>query len=367
MCLLFSFRNPDHERRVREILGEELAELADDISISSDVLRLHREYERTSTTVLNAYLTPKMRGYFQRLHRDVQASAGAGQLQVMQSTGGLVRPERAARLPILTLLSGPAGGAIAAAELGKLVGAPGLLALDMGGTSTDVTAIVSGEPDTRIDFDIGGYAVSYPTIDIHTIGAGGGSIARVDDFGRLTVGPASAGSDPGPACYGKGGTEPTVTDAQLVLGLYDKTLRLGDEIDLDPDLAWQAVEDGVAKPLGLGIAEAAGGIVRLVDTNIVHALRAVSVERGRDPRRLRAHPLWWGRACSCGCRRPPAWDHTRSRSTHSRMQLSPRHPQHRRPSRSGRGVSCPTARCRDRWPDQAGRSARRRCELRARG
>ena len=124
VCLLFSFRNPDHERRVREILGEELPELADDISISSDVLRLHREYERTSTTVLNAYLTPLMRGYFQRLHRDVQASAGADQLQVMQSTGGLVRPERAARLPILTLLSGPAGGAIAAAELGKLVGAP---------------------------------------------------------------------------------------------------------------------------------------------------------------------------------------------------------------------------------------------------
>ena len=284
VCLLFSFRNPQHEQRIREILHEELPELADDVSISSDVLRLHREFERTSTTVLNAYLTPRMRGYLGALQRDVESSIGASRLQVMQSTGGLVRPARAAELPVLTLLSGPAGGAIGSARLGRLVDTPNLLALDMGGTSTDVTGIVGGAPDTRMDFTIGGYAVAYPTIDVHTIGAGGGSIARVDGFGRLGVGPASAGSDPGPACYGRGGTEPTVTDAQLVLGIYDPALILGGEIEPDRDLALAAVEARVAAPLGLDTVQAAAGIVRLVDTSIVHALRAVSVERGRDPR-----------------------------------------------------------------------------------
>ena len=154
-----------------------------------------------------------------------------------------------------------------------------------------MTGILDGAPDTRVDFDVGGYAAAYPTIDIHTIGAGGGSIASVDDFGRLTVGPASAGSDPGPACYGKGGTDATVTDAHLVLGLYDKTLRLGGEIDLDPASAEAAVARSVAKPLGLGVVEAAAGIVRLVDTHIVLALRAVSVERGRDPRRFALVPF----------------------------------------------------------------------------
>ena len=237
----------------------------------------------------------------------------------------------------------------------------------MGGTSTDVTAIVSGEPDTRIDFDIGGYAVSYPTIDIHTIGAGGGSIARVDDFGRLTVGPASAGSDPGPACYGKGGTEPTVTDAQLVLGLYDKTLRLGDEIDLDPDLAWQAVEDGVAKPLGLGVAEAAAGIVRLVDTNIVLALRAVSVERGRDPRDFALAPFGGAGpahgvavARQLGITRVLVPPIPGCNSALGILNTDVRH----------EVVEAFPARLHDvecRRSDQAGRSARRRCELRARG
>ncbi len=284
VCLLFSFRNPRHEQRVREILSEELPELAGDISLSSDVLRLHREFERTSTTVLNAYLTPLMRTYLRGLQRDIESSIGAARLRVMQSTGGLVRPERAAELPILTLLSGPAGGAIGSAGLGRLVDTPNLLALDMGGTSTDVTGVLGGVPDTRVDFSIGGYAVACPTIDVHTIGAGGGSIARVDEFGRLSVGPGSAGSDPGPACYGRGGAEPTLTDAQLVLGIYDPAFSLGGEIVPDRALAREAVETRVAAPLGLDVMEAAAGIVRLVDTHIVHALRAVSVERGRDPR-----------------------------------------------------------------------------------
>ena len=284
VCYLFAFRNGDHERRTREILRQELPELAGDISLSSEVLPLHREYERTSTTVVNAYLTPLVRAYFERVSEQLRRVGQARQLQVMQSSGGLVRPERAASLPILTLMSGPAGGAIAAAFLGRQLGEPRLLTLDMGGTSCDVTGVVDATPDTRVDFEIGGYAVSYPTIDIHTIGAGGGSIARVDRFGRLSVGPASAGSNPGPVCYGLGGEEPTVTDANVVLGLYDAELPLGGEIHPDPDLAAGAIERQVARPLGLGVLEAAAGIVRLVDASMMHALRTVSVERGRDPR-----------------------------------------------------------------------------------
>ncbi len=281
---LFSFMNPDHELRTREILREELPDLRDDITISSEALPLHREYERTSTTVMNAYLTPLVRSYFSRLRTELQESKLYAWLQMMQSNGGLVRPERAAAFPILTLLSGPAGGVMASAYLGQLLGEAQLLTLDMGGTSCDVAGITDGEPDTRLDFEIGGYAVSYPTLDIHTVGAGGGSIAKVDDFGRMSVGPDSAGSDPGPACYGRGGDLPTVTDANLLLGVYDPDFQLGGEIYPDIDLAARAIERHVGKPLGISVTEAAVGIVRLVNANMMHALRTVSIERGRDPR-----------------------------------------------------------------------------------
>ena len=203
---------------------------------------------------------------------------------MMQSNGGLVRTERAAKFPILTLLSGPAGGAMAAGYLGQLLGERHLLTLDMGGTSCDVTGVIDNHPDTRIDFEIGGYAVSYPTIDIQTVGAGGGSIARVDEVGRLSVGPASAGSDPGPACYGRGGELPTVTDAILVLGVYEAEHCLGGEIYPDFELASRAIERHVAVPLGLSLIDAAAGIIRLVNANMMNAVRSVSVERGRDPR-----------------------------------------------------------------------------------
>ncbi len=284
VCYLFSFMSPHHELRTREILREELPGLADDITISSEALPLHREYERTSTTVMNAYLTPLVREYFHRLRSELHESKLFAWLQMMQSNGGLVRPERAASFPILTLLSGPAGGVMASAYLGELVGETHLLTLDMGGTSCDVAGVTNGEPDTRLDFEIGGYAVSYPTLDIHTVGAGGGSIAQVDSFGRISVGPESAGSDPGPACYGRGGERPTVTDANLVLGVYDPEFQLGGEIYPDMDRAARAIERQVAKPLGLSVTEAAVGIVRLVNANMMHALRTVSIERGRDPR-----------------------------------------------------------------------------------
>ncbi len=281
---LFSFMNPAHELRTREILSEELPGLSDDITISSEALPLHREYERTSTTVMNAYLTPLVRSYFSRLRAELAESKLYVWLQMMQSNGGLVRPDRAASFPILTLLSGPAGGVMASAYLGRLLGETHLLTLDMGGTSCDVAGITGGEPDTRLDFEIGGYSVSYPTLDIHTVGAGGGSIAKVDDFGRVSVGPDSAGSDPGPACYGRGGELPTVTDANLVLGVYDPDFQMGGEIYPDIDLAARAIEEHVGKPLGLSVVDAAVGIVRLVNANMMHALRTVSIERGRDPR-----------------------------------------------------------------------------------
>ena len=281
---LFSFMNPAHELRTRQILAEELPELSADITISSEALPLHREYERTSTTVMNAYLTPLVRSYFSRLRAELAESKLYVWLQMMQSNGGLVRPDRAASFPILTLLSGPAGGVMASAYLGRLLGETHLLTLDMGGTSCDVAGITDGEPDTRLDFEIGGYSVSYPTLDIHTVGAGGGSIAKVDGFGRVSGGPDSAGSDPGPACYGRGGEFPTVTDANLVLGVYDPDFQMGGEIYPDIDLAARAIEEHVGKPLGLSVVDAAVGIVRLVNANMMHALRTVSIERGRDPR-----------------------------------------------------------------------------------
>jgi N-methylhydantoinase A len=284
VSFLFSFANGDHERRAREILAEELPELADRITLSSEVLPLHREYERTSTTVVSAMLMPLLRGYLESLEHRVRDAGAAETLLIMQNTGGLVSPQRAADLPVLTLLSGPAGGATATAFLGGLWGERRMLALDMGGTSTDVSAVVDGAPDTRLDFQIGDYDLSYPSIDIHTIGAGGGSQARVDVHGRLTVGPESSGSSPGPVCYGLGGEIPTVTDANLVLGYLDPGELLGGEIQLDPAAARVGIERHVARPLGISVSEAAAGIVAIVNSNMMHALRFVSVERGRDPR-----------------------------------------------------------------------------------
>jgi N-methylhydantoinase A len=284
ICFLFSFANDEHEQRARDVLREEIPEIADRIVVSAEILPLHREYERTSTTVVSAMLMPLLREYLRNLEARVHQADAADTLLIMQNTGGLVSPQRAADLPVLTLLSGPAGGATATAFLGGLWNERRLLALDMGGTSTDVSAVVDGAPDTRLDFKIGEHDLSYPSIDIHTIGAGGGSQAHVDPHGRLTVGPESSGSTPGPACYGRGGEIPTVTDANLVLGYLDPGDALGGEIDIDRSAAERAIRTQVAEPLGLTIEEAALGIMRIVNSNMMHALRFVSVERGRDPR-----------------------------------------------------------------------------------
>lgn len=284
VTLLFSFVNGSHEERVRSILEEEMPRLVGKIAISSEILPLHREYERTSTTAISASLAPLLRGYLSQLEKEVVTNGAAQSLMIMQNTGGLVSPQRAADLPVLTLLSGPAGGAAATAFLGEIWDEDHLLAFDMGGTSTDVSAVVNGVPETRLDFSIGDFDISYPSIDIHTIGAGGGSQAQVDSYGRLTVGPESSGSTPGPVCYGRGGEIPTVTDALLILGYIGEDATLGGEIDIDYGAAEAAIESRVAKPLGLSTIEASRGIIDIVNSNMVHALRHVSIERGRDPR-----------------------------------------------------------------------------------
>lgn len=283
IAFLFSFRNPEHERRAREVIEAEGG--ADVVFLSSDVLPVLREYERTSTTVTAAYVAPVVHNFVVEL-QDALESRGlaSGRLSVMTNSGGSLTASAVASAPIPTLLSGPAGGVSGARWLAGQLGFENVLTLDMGGTSCDVSGVQGGNPDERLDMSLGGIDVAYPTFDIHTIGAGGGSIAWIDTGGALRVGPASAGSSPGPACYGRGGVEPTVTDANLVLGRYSEGTPLGGSLVLDLAKAREAIEGSVASPLGISVEKAAAGIIRLVNANMVNAVRTISVERGRDPR-----------------------------------------------------------------------------------
>jgi N-methylhydantoinase A len=282
VSLLFSFRRPDHERRVRERLRERDADLA--VSLSSDVLPEFREYERTSTTALNAALRPVMETYLERLsHRTREAGVDCDPA-VMQSHGGLTSADAASETPVNTVLSGPAAGVRGAGYLAGAAGHEDVLTMDMGGTSTDVSLVTGGDPARTTDWAIAGYPLGVPTVDIHTIGAGGGSIARVDAGGALRVGPESAGADPGPAAYGAGGDRPTVTDAHVVLGRIHPDYPLGGDLSVDVDAARGAVERGVADPLGQSVEAAARGVLEVARANMERALRVVSVERGHDPR-----------------------------------------------------------------------------------
>jgi N-methylhydantoinase A len=283
IVFLFAFENPEHERRAKEIVLEEGG--AEVVFTSAEVLPVHREYERTSTTAMAAYVAPAMEGHVtelsERLHADGLPS---GRLSVMTSSGGVHGVEALCKNPIPSLLSGPAGGVAGARRLAREAGLENVLTLDMGGTSCDVSGIVGGVPDERLDAEIDGLAVTYPTFDIKTIGAGGGSVAWIDSGGALRVGPRSAGSDPGPACYGRGGKDPTVTDANLVLGRYDPILPLGGRIVLDPERAREAIATHIAEPLGLSVERAAAGVVRIVNALMAAAVGTISLERGRDVR-----------------------------------------------------------------------------------
>jgi N-methylhydantoinase A len=283
VVLLFSFENPAHEWRIRELLLEEGADVP--IFLSSEVLPAYREYERTSTTVVAAYIAGAVDRYVRELDDELVARGlPRGRLAIMTNSGGAMTAGAVARLPVSTILSGPVGGVEASRRLAARAGWSSALTLDMGGTSCDVSGIVDGIADERLDMVVDGHTVSYPTYDIETIGAGGGSIAWIDSGGVLRVGPQSAASRPGPACYGRGGDLPTVTDANLVLGRYDRHAPLGGRIVLDPNAARTAIERHVAGPLGVSVEDAAAGILKIVNVLMTNAVRMISVERGRDTR-----------------------------------------------------------------------------------
>ncbi|MHB8792604.1 MAG: hydantoinase/oxoprolinase family protein [Thermoleophilia bacterium] len=279
VCLLFSFRDPSHEKALAEMLRGELPGVH--VSVSSEVLPQFREYERFSTTAVDAYLTPVVARYLERLGAGA-AEAGLPSPAIMQSSGGVLPLEQAAASAAPLLLSGPAAGVVGAVFAGARSDVVDLIAFDMGGTSTDVTLVRDGFAEITTGREIGGSPVALPMVDIHTIGAGGGSIAWIDAGGALRVGPASAGAEPGPACYGKGGDQATVTDANLFLGYLGE--RLGDEgLLLDRDLAEEALAN-LAGKLRMTLEETAMGIRRVANSEMVKAVRVISVERGHDPR-----------------------------------------------------------------------------------
>lgn len=282
VCFLFSFMNPAHERRAREVIAEEHP--AAEVFLSSDTLPRIREFERFSTTVVNAFLSPKLRTYLARLKDGLVANGYRGQLYIMQSNGGTVSPELAGESGAGALLSGPAGGAVAASRIGGMCGAANLIGVDMGGTSYDVSLIRNGAPDMRRGSWLNRQFVGLPMLDIHTIGAGGGSIAWLDPGGALRVGPQSTGARPGPACYGRGGDQAAVSDAFLCLGYLNPEYFLGGRMKLHRDLAERAILKNVGVPMGMDLAEAAFSIMRIVNNNMANAIRNVSVARGVDPR-----------------------------------------------------------------------------------
>ncbi len=281
VCLLFSFVNPAHERQLRDALAAAFPGLY--LSISSEVQPEFREYERLSTTVLNAYLQPVLDRYLGDLAQGVAATAPQAALGINQSSGGLMSVERARRFPIRTALSGPAAGAVGAIHMARLSGIPDVIGLDMGGTSADVCLVRGYEAGTTFDKWIEGYPARLPAVDINAVGAGGGSIGWFDRDGLLKVGPHSAGAVPGPACYGRGGKEATVSDANLVLGRLSPRGLLGGGMALDTGLAREAIRP-LAERLGFTIERTAHGMLGIVVANMVRAIRAVSVERGHDPR-----------------------------------------------------------------------------------
>ena len=282
VSLINSFANPAHEKRVRAISAEELPGIP--VSLSSDVVPEMQEYERTVTTVANSYVRPRVSRYISNLKTKIEKTAKNVKLHILRSDGGLAGAESAEEYPVNLLMSGPAGGVTGALWGAVQAGFPNLLTVDVGGTSTDVALIQDGEPRLRRETTVGDVTVRASSVDIRTVGAGGGSIAHVPELTKaLRVGPQSAGADPGPAAYGKGGTEPTVTDANVVLGYLPEMQKLGGDMSLNRELSAKAVKK-VADALKLSLHDAALGIYNIVNENMVGALRLVSVEQGYDPR-----------------------------------------------------------------------------------
>jgi N-methylhydantoinase A len=286
VCLIHSWANPAHEAKVGELLATHAPALF--CSLSHEILREYREYERMSTTVLNAYVGPRVSRYLQDLENLLVELGFAGQLYIMQSNGGSMSPAIARRIPVATMESGPVGGIIAAAEITRDLGHRNVVAFDMGGTTAKVSLVQDNEPAISQGYFVGGAArghpVMYPVVDIVEVGAGGGSIAWIDEVGALKVGPRSAGGHPGPVCYGQGGTEPTVTDANVVLGRLVADRFLGGEMPLDVEAARKEITDQIATPLDMTVEQAALGIIDIAIAEMSLAVRSVSVGRGYDPR-----------------------------------------------------------------------------------
>ncbi|MEK4029851.1 MULTISPECIES: hydantoinase/oxoprolinase family protein [Bacillaceae] len=282
VCFLFSFMNPSHESRVREIIQEEAPGMF--VSLSYEVLPQIREFERVSTTIVNAFTGPSMQSYLNHLDERLRADGFTGELFVMQSNGGVQNVLQSGKFAAGALLSGPAGGVTAASFIGEKSGYENVITVDMGGTSYDVSVIEKLNPAITTENWISRYRVALPMMDIHTIGSGGGSIAWIDNGGALQVGPRSAGSTPGPACYGRGGEEPTVTDVNVFLGYINPDNFLGGEMKLDRSLAEKAIRTRIADPLGISTVEAALAISQIVNSDMSNAVHFVTTQRGHDPR-----------------------------------------------------------------------------------
>ena len=281
VCFLYGFMRPEHEIAARRILAEEFPDAF--ACASHEVAPEFREYERMSTAVVNAYLGPVMQGYIERLAGRLADLGVTATPHLTQSNGGVIGFEQAARLPVRTILSGPSTGVVAAQEIGRLVGIDNLITFDMGGTSSDVALLAGGVCRLASEAVVHGYPIKAPMLDIHTVGAGGGSIAYVDGGGLLKVGPRSAGADPGPVCYDRGNDEPTVTDANVVLQTLNPTHLLGGRMKVRQDLARAAI-GRVADRLGMDAMATAQGIISVVTANMARAIRVISVQRGHDPR-----------------------------------------------------------------------------------
>ncbi len=293
VCFVHSYTNPAHEQLVADIIREIAPDIR--VSLSSDVVPEIREYERTSTTVVNVYVQALVEDYLAELVRRLEELGIEGELLLMLSSGGVSTVETASRFPLRLLESGPAGGALASAYFGELANVRDLMAFDMGGTTAKLCVIEDGKPLTSTEFEVdrkyrfksgSGLPVKVPVVELIEIGAGGGSIARLDSLGLLKVGPDSSGADPGPACYGRGGAEPTVTDADLILGYLDPDFFLGGRLHLDKAAAERAIASKVAEPLGMDVVRAAWGIHQLVNEGMASAARVHAIERGKDPRSL---------------------------------------------------------------------------------
>ncbi len=288
VCLLHSYAHPEHELRMGKALEIELPGVY--VTLSHDILRSYREYERTSTTVLNAYIGPKVRAYLDDLTRLLEERDFAGRLFIMQSNGGAMSPDVARRQPVTMMESGPVGGIAAAASYARQLELANLIAFDMGGTTAKASLVTDYRPSVAEGYYIGGYAsgqpLMLPVVDVIEVGTGGGSLAMLDPIGALQVGPESAGGHPGPICYGWGGERPTVTDANLALGRLGAGEFLGGEMPLDLEAARRGIREQLAEPLGMSVLDAAHGVVELAMASMALAIRAVSVERGYDPRQF---------------------------------------------------------------------------------